>query len=243
MQIEDIEGVLFDYGGTLDSNGQHWGEIIWQLYQKAGLKIEREVFNAAYVYAERKMATSRLILPTFNFQEVLQTKVEAQFEYLQQQGISLSRELITAIAWDGYFLASEHVKKAKEVLDMLRGQIPMVMVSNFYGNLSAVLEDFGLLDYFDSIVESAVVGVRKPDPAIYNLGVAALGLPPDRCLVIGDSFAKDIIPAKACGCQTVWFKGAAWSGDEEAETGPVEADHVIYDIAELVLMFDKLLVK
>ena len=66
----------------------------------------------------------------------------------------------------------------------------MVLVSNFYGNVQAVLADFNLLQYFESIIESAVVGVRKPDPQIFRLGVDALGMKPEEVLVVGDSYKK-----------------------------------------------------
>ena len=96
----------------------------------------------------------------------------------------------------------------------------MVLVSNFYGNVEAVLSDFGLRGYFRDIIESAVVGVRKPDPAIFGLGVEALGLKPEEVLVVGDSLRKDILPARSLGCQTAWLKGKGWTPEEDAATDP-----------------------
>ena len=98
----------------------------------------------------------------------------------------------------------------------------MVLVSNFYGNVEAVLSDFDLRRYFQAIIESAVVGVRKPDPRIFQLGVDALGLKPSQVLVIGDSLRKDILPARSIGCRTAWIKGKGWTADEDAATDPAE---------------------
>ncbi len=58
-----------------------------------------------------------------------------------------------------------------------------------------------------------MVGIRKPDPRIFSLGVEALGLAPEEVLVIGDSLSKDIKPAQSIGCPTVWIKGRQWFGD------------------------------
>ena len=66
----------------------------------------------------------------------------------------------------------------------------MVLVSNFYGNINTILDDFKL-KFFDSVIESAVVGIRKPDPRIFQLGVDALKMPAERTVVIGDSYSKD----------------------------------------------------
>jgi HAD superfamily hydrolase (TIGR01549 family) len=229
--MKEIKGLIFDYGGTLDSNGQHWAAVIWESYQKVGVPIARELFNEAYVYAERKMARHPLIAVDFNFLKVMQTKVEAQFEYLKNQSVILDTDWINAIAEDGYALARTTVQGVEQALNNIHEKYPIVMVSNFYGNLSAVLRDFGIYNSFDKIIESAVVGVRKPDPAIYALGVDAIGLDASECLVIGDSYSKDMVPAKACGCQTLWLKGEGWSEDEESDT--VAADYTFYDIKEL----------
>ena len=107
----------------------------------------------------------------------------------------------------------------------------MVLVSNFYGNISVVLQEFGFVGLFQEVIESAVVGVRKPDPRIFTLGVEALGLKPEEVAVVGDSMDKDIIPAKQAGCQTVWFKGEGWTDDPVDETIP---DRMITDLSQLL---------
>lgn len=115
------------------------------------------------------------------------------------------------------------------MLDTLQPKYKLVLVSNFYGNIETILKDFRL-EYFEQIVESAVVGVRKPDPAIYRLGVEATGYPAGQVAVIGDSYTKDIIPAKTVGCKAVWLKGEGWNEDTYDEKLP---DAVITDITQL----------
>ena len=107
----------------------------------------------------------------------------------------------------------------------------MVLVSNFYGNIAVVLQEFGFEGLFQHIIESAVVGIRKPDPRIFTLGVEALGLTPEEVTVVGDSMDKDIIPAKKAGCHTVWFKGEGWTDDPVDESIP---DKIITDLNELI---------
>ena len=69
--------------------------------------------------------------------------------------------------------------------------------------MHTVLEEFGLSHLFKDIIESSVVGVRKPDPEIFRLGVNALGLEPAETIMIGDSPDKDIIPAQSIGYHTI----------------------------------------
>jgi FMN phosphatase YigB (HAD superfamily) len=58
------------------------------------------------------------------------------------------------------------------------------------------------------VVDSAVCGLSKPDPAIFALALARLGLPPRRALFVGDSLQQDVVPARAAGLRTAWLVGA-----------------------------------
>lgn len=219
----DIHGIIFDYGGTLDSRGDHWSEIIWQGWQKAGVLTDKETFREAYVFAEREMAKVRHITEKDNFLTLLQVKVKLELGWLAQHGkfnpveIEEKSEIIANYCY-GY--AKDCIEESRPVLDTLKKHYPMVLVSNFYGNISAVLSDFGLSHYFKKIIESAVVGVRKPDPKIFELGVEALGIPVHQVLVVGDSLRKDILPARSIGCATLWLKGKGWTPEEDETTDP-----------------------
>ena len=119
-----------------------------------------------------------------------------------------------------YEAARSSIEEARPVLEQLATRYPMVLVSNFYGNVDEVLRDFDLRRYFGGVIESAVVGVRKPDPRIFSLGVVALGLEPGEVMVVGDSLRKDILPARSIGCRTAWLKGKGWTAEEDAATDP-----------------------
>lgn len=230
-----IKGIIFDYGGTLDTNGGHWGAVIWSGYEKYQVPVNLSSFQEAYTYAERQMALQPIIKPDFNFLDVLKAKLKVQFDYLIAAGYDLDLQLADKIALDGYVLAKDTVAKVKPLLAVLKDQYPIVMVSNFYGNLTAVLADFDILSYFKAIVESAVVGVRKPDPAIYALGVEAMGLPANEILVVGDSYSKDMVPANAVGCQTLWLKGQTWGEDKLQDISAADKQFdSIFDLTRFV---------
>lgn len=235
MNKFNIKGIIFDYGGTLDTNGGHWGAVIWSGYEKYQVPVNLNAFQEAYTYAERQMALQPIIKPQFNFLEVLEAKLNVQFDYLIAAGYDLDRSLAHKIAFDGYSLAKNTVEQVKPLLNSLHAKYPIVMVSNFYGNLKSVLDDFGILPYFQSVVESAVVGVRKPDPAIYSLGVTKIGLPAQEVLVVGDSYSKDMVPAKAVGCQTLWLKGQTWGEDKLQDTSAADQQFTsIFDLIDFV---------
>ncbi|AXE18709.1 HAD family hydrolase [Runella rosea] len=224
-----IKGVLLDYGGTIDTNGLHWGGVLWNSYQKYGVQIDQEIFSKAYSFGERALAIHPIVKPGHTFLDTLRLKVEQQFQFLKDNGFQVNPENIELIATDCHLFAKTTVAQAAPVLAQLSKQYPLVMVSNFYGNINSVLNDFGIAAYFNAVVESAVVGVRKPNPAIYQLGVDALQLPAEACVVIGDSYSKDIVPAHEIGCKTIWLNVQGW--EETATKIDSVADVEINDFA------------
>ena len=223
-----IRGFIFDYGGTLDTGGQHWGKVIWHAYERQQVPVAESDFRDAYVHAERTLGRNPIIKPDFTFKRTLEEKIKIELEYLGKP------EYQQAIVDDLYERTLAETAKSREVLMELKQRYRMVLVSNFYGNISTVLKEFGLDGIFENIIESAVVGVRKPDPKIFTLGVEALGVKPNEAIVVGDSIDKDIIPAGKAGCHTVWFEGEGWTDDLVSGD---EADFIIRDLSELTSMF------
>ncbi|CAN5710829.1 hypothetical protein BH10BAC3_BH10BAC3_00270 [soil metagenome] len=229
-----IKGILLDYGGTIDTNGMHWGEVLWNAYCRNEVPVSKQAFREAYVFGEYSLATIPLVKPEHDFLTVLEIKITKQFESLIQHGFLVNEdytELIKKIAVECNQVAIDSIGETSKVLAYLQNKYPLVLVSNFYGNIGAVLQTFGIKHYFKTIVESAVVGVRKPNPAIFSLGVDALQLPPDECVVIGDSYSKDIAPGSLAGCKTIWLNGTGW-GDDPNDVS--KAGTIIENFNELI---------
>lgn len=231
-----IKGFLFDYGATLDTAGCHWGQMLWGAWQRCGVMVTEEQFRDAYVYGERTLGSNNIIKPSDTFRVTLDMKLRLEFEYLKSAGVLdgdrnstvLLRENVLN---DVYRRVVDTTKESRFVLEKLSHNYRMALVSNFYGNIRTVLREFGLDVFFKDIVESAEVNIRKPDPRIYETGVERLGLKPGEVVVVGDSFSKDVVPAKAIGCHAVWLKGKPWKQESVDETVPTR---IIYSLKELL---------
>ena len=232
-----IKGIIFDYGGTLDSRGVHWSEVLWQGYQHAQVPVDKATFRSAYVEAERALARERIILPQDNFHTLLLKKVALEVSYLPEKYDQQTRDRwVEQIAAYCDNAARSCLDEARPVLEQLHECYPMMLVSNFYGNIDEVLRAYNIRDMFQGIIESAVVGVRKPNPTLFRLGVDALELAPSEVLVVGDSLRKDINPAEQLGCAVLWLKGKGWTDEEDAKSHP----HTITSIKEVPSWIDKL---
>lgn len=237
-----MKGYIFDFGGTIDTNGCHWGKFIWHAYERHHVPVSWDEFREAYVHAERQLGRNPIIQPTDTFRQTLDKKLRIEMEWLVTQGYWYSaplemERLHAAVLDDLYSRVSERVACGREVLQKLAPRYPVVLCSNFYGNLTEVLKEFQLDGLFQDVVESAAVGIRKPDSRIFELALQAFGgiEAASEVVVVGDSLKNDIRPARQLGCQTIWLKGEPWDSeatdDPSAYTG--EADYIINDISDL----------
>lgn len=230
--MNGIKGIILDYGGTLDTGGDHWSKVIQDGWNKAGVVADDALFREAYVYGEQELERTLHILPHHNFHDLLLIKLQIELGYLAQNGHfppAMVDEKAQEIASYCYEIARNNVVKSKQVLEQLSQKYPLVLVSNFYGNLESVLTDFGIRNCFKKVIESASVGERKPDTKIFEIALKALGLKAEEVLVVGDSIKNDIEPAKKLGCATLLITGRGWD-----ENSPVsQAGEAIKNLDEI----------
>lgn len=77
--------------------------------------------------------------------------------------------------------------------------LTLVVVSNSDGTCATSLEEAGLLRYLNFVIDSAEVGVEKPDPRIFEIALARCGANPRRTLHIGDLYHADVTGARGAG--------------------------------------------
>lgn len=224
--------IILDYGATIDTPGNHWGKTIWHAYERAGVPIFESQFREAYVFAERYLGAHKVIAATDTFHTTLSEKLRLQLGYLNFETSDLHSRLLD----DLYAMTVRNVAESREVLTELKGRgCKLGVVSNFYGNIEAVLDEFKLRELFFVVVESATEGIRKPDPRLLGLCLERMNANPAETIVVGDHLTKDIQPAQTLGCKTVWIKGEPWS-DEHDKLSAVTPDYTISNLRELLAL-------
>jgi putative hydrolase of the HAD superfamily len=91
--------------------------------------------------------------------------------------------------------------------------VRVVVLSNSEGRLAELLAEIGVADAFEAIIDSGRVGIAKPDPRIFAIALAAVGVDAaDASAVaaaapihIGDSWAADVVGALGAGWRAIWY--------------------------------------
>ena len=132
--------------------------------------------------------------------------------------------------WSAEARALGHDVDGRQVLEMLAGEIRPQMVAairtcsssyktacltnNFARAESVVSEEVAsIYALFDAVLESRVLGVRKPDPRFYELACERLGVFPEECVFL-DDLGVNLKPARALGMHTIKVTDPAQALDE-----------------------------
>lgn len=86
------------------------------------------------------------------------------------------------------------------------------VISNSNGSVRSILEETGLAAQLDFVIDSAVVGVEKPDPRIFHLGLREAGVAAAEAVYVGDLYSVDVLGARAAGLDGILLDpGGFWA--------------------------------
>ena len=99
-----------------------------------------------------------------------------------------------------------------QLLKALREQgLKTAILSNCSSEEVTVIRESELYQYFDEVILSFEVGMKKPDACIYEEALRRLGIMPDECIFVGDGGSRELEGAKSAGIKAVQAK---WYTDQ-----------------------------
>ncbi len=199
-----IEAILFDAGGTLiHVDGRRFCGA-------AGLAYDPGAFAAAEAAAtgavrswilEHPGSTDAERMPLFLDRLLLALEVEER-EERETAARLIAQEHSRSNLWSG------SAPRARETLAALRERgYRLGVVSNADGRVRTLLEEAGLAPFLEIILDSAHVGVEKPDPRIFLAAAGGMRLSPSSCAYVGDLYEIDILGARSAGLRAILIGG------------------------------------
>lgn len=122
-------------------------------------------------------------------------------------------------------------------MEKLRENVHLGIIANQGKGLRERLESHSIADYFELIVSSAEVGMKKPSPDIFIHVLQRANVAAKSCVYIGDRCDNDIIPLKKLGFMTVRIMQGL--GQYQPEHPIFHSDHTVQNLSELVELFSK----
>ena len=188
-----IQAVFFDYGGVI---GRLDRQEMAHLEGKYGLP-EGGFWDALFE------------IPEWHEVEVGRSSEREWLRAALDKLYELAGRPIPGIRQDWHHIWKGIDEEVVSLARALRSRYKVGMISNATKNLEDILENHhGIIDLFDVVINSARVGVAKPDARIYHLAAETLGVPVSVC-VFTDDLAQNIEGARAAGMQAFHFQGAA----------------------------------
>jgi putative hydrolase of the HAD superfamily len=244
-----IRTVLFDLGGTLlyfdgelPDVFRRADEALMNALEERGITLDREAFcqdfrarmdayyseretefiefTTTYVLKEALVSWGYLGVPDTTIQPALAALYRVSQAHWQPEEDALSA--LTALRDKGYKLGL--ISNAGDDTDV-----------------QVLVDKAKLRPYFDVILTSAALGIRKPNPRIFEIALNRLEAPPDQAVMVGDTLGADILGAINAGVRSIWITRRADTPANRAHTDTITPDAAVETLAEVPAMVELLL--
>lgn len=197
-----VRAVLFDVGNTLIlASPRFW---LLPFLEERGLKPRRDpkaAALAAFRFYEDHHLEARDLETALGLWREFHRRLFTGMG-LEEHAEALSRELVENWRNPRFWPV---VPGAEATLQALKERgYALAVVSNWDATLPEILEVVGLRPYFQHLSVSALSGVAKPDPRLFQEALDALGVPPEEAVHVGDSEA-DWVGAQGAGVKPLLF--------------------------------------
>lgn len=209
VPLGELEALFLDAGNTL----VHWDhDFVAEQAGRLGFTLDRERIARAEAAARPRLdrilsggrSTEAPDTMTAYLECMLDAGLAAELPRPEQQMLVARLAAALRSPEGSDRLWSRVLPGLPESLSLLRDAgLVLVVVSNSDGSIERKLGDAGLRDLFHEIVDSAVVGVEKPDPAIFRHALSRSRCAPERTLHVGDLYAIDVLGARRAGLHAV----------------------------------------
>ncbi len=202
---KNIQHIFFDLDHTLWDFDKNSGLTFGKIFEIHEVDVSLEKFLNVYepinfkywkLYREEKVTKQELrygrLKDTFN---------EIDISLSDQLIDNLSEDYIVYLSSFNYVFDSTY-----DVLDYLNAKYELHIITNgFEEAQEKKMKASNLRKYFSTVTNSEMVGVKKPNPKIFNFAMDLANAKPEHSVMIGDSLEADIKGAIDVGMQALYF--------------------------------------
>ncbi len=243
-----IRGVIFDLGSTLIWFEGEWPEIIQESTEVLARQLERDGYQLDGNSFKEEFIKE--LQESYHVREQdweerttssLLRNVLARFEHRDVSDEAIERAIFQ------FYNVSEHrwspMEGVYEVLDELRVKgMCLGIISNAgdEGNVQRLIDNAQLRPYFKPIYISAALGIRKPNPKLFEMVLESWDLPADQVVMVGDNLAADILGAQNAGVHQIWLTTEADTPSNREHASVIMPEATAESITEVPALLQQL---
>jgi HAD superfamily hydrolase (TIGR01509 family) len=107
-------------------------------------------------------------------------------------------------------------------------------------DVQALVDKAQIRPLCDFVLTSAAVGIRKPNPRIFHMGLDQWGARPEQAVMVGDTLGADILGAQNAQIYAVWLTRWADTPGNHAHADTIQPDASIRSLASLPALLQSL---
>lgn len=245
---KQFEAILFDLGSTLIYFDGEWTEIIPQgdthlarRLMAAGIKVDETSFSNRF----RELLQDYYIERETEFIEYttayILRQVLAEYGYpaVPNEIVGNALEAMYAIT-QSYWKPDPEAHATLETLRRSGYRLGLISNAGDDADVQTLLDQAQLRDYFEIILTSAAVGIRKPNPKIFSTALNHIHTQPSQAAMVGDTLGADILGARNAGIFSIWITRYADTPANRAHADTIHPDATIHSLGDLPGLLQKL---
>ena len=236
----DIEAIFIDLGNTLrilvkdeghQSNARRIiAELVGSQESPETLckrideryKVYRKWAFETWIEAPESELWTHWLLPDYPAEKLTPIATELTYQFRQSMGKRIlqrdAKEVVSELDTRGYLLGIiSNVISTQEIPDWLEAD--------------------GLSQHFKSVVLSSVFGRRKPDPEVYWEAARRIGVPPQKCVYVGDNPSRDVVGTRNAGFGMIILLMDPDEVEKSPPIGENKPDVIIHEFKQLIDIF------
>ena len=172
----NLKWIFFDIGSTLVCEKDSEEYRINKVLENSSIK--KEDFIAEYIeLAKKNMDAFNLLVEKYH---------------------------LPKIEWPAFL--DKKIEGIEEVLDHFKNDFHLGIIANQPAGTIDRLEKWAIKDYFEVIIPSFDVNLKKPQKEIFLLALDKANCNPEEAMMIGDRLENDILPSMQLGFKTIWLR-------------------------------------
>ncbi|WP_420574711.1 YjjG family noncanonical pyrimidine nucleotidase [Kordia sp.] len=193
--MQQITDIFFDLDHTLWDFEKNSALTFKKILEESNVTVNFEHFLEVYVPINleywRMFREERISKKELRYQRLSKTFKVLEFEASDDLINHLSEQYIAHLSSFNHLFEHTH-----ELLQYLQGRYKLHIITNGFRDVQQrKIKASGIYDYFEHIIDSESVHVKKPNPKIFHHALELANVAPENALMIGDSFEADILGA------------------------------------------------